>query len=262
MDLSTSRSAARLAVPVLLALLAGGCGGDSPSTTAAPATTTTAAPTTTTVPPLNAKELAWLKGVSAVRTKVENSFQAKGSVSLTRAIVLEYNSQLASWSRQLRRLGTPPIASSRPIRSSGRPSRPSTRARTATPGRLVSSAPAARWTPAWRHGCSRRRSTAAMPPRGMAPTCSTRPTPRARSSRPSTADKLAVALRTAHLSSVWKVRPVPRWPSCRCRREHGRRRRPPAGPALKTRMGKVLTAASGGLDRPLRRSIHRASSRH
>jgi hypothetical protein len=107
MDLSTSRSAARLAVPVLLALLAGGCGGDSPSTTAAPATTTTAAPTTTTVPPLNAKELAWLKGVSAVRTKVENSFQAKGSVSLTRAIVLEYNSQLASWSRQLRRLGAP-----------------------------------------------------------------------------------------------------------------------------------------------------------
>jgi hypothetical protein len=108
MDLSTSRSAARLAVPVLLALLAGGCGGDSGSPTAAPAaTTTTAAPTTTTVPLLNAKELAWLKGVSAVRTKVENSFQAKGPVSLTRAIVLEYYSQLASWGRQLRRLGAP-----------------------------------------------------------------------------------------------------------------------------------------------------------
>ena len=108
MDLSTSRSAARLAVPVLLALLASGCGGDSPSPTAAPAATTTAAPTTTTVPRLNAKELAWLKGVSAVRTKVENSFKAKGgAVSLTRAIVLEYNGQLASWSRQLRRLGVP-----------------------------------------------------------------------------------------------------------------------------------------------------------
>ena len=103
----TGRAAVRLATLTLLALLAGGCGGDSPSPTAAPATTTTAAATTTTVPPLNAKELAWLKGVSAVRTKVENSFKAKGPVSLTRAIVLEYNRQLASWSRQLRRLGAP-----------------------------------------------------------------------------------------------------------------------------------------------------------
>jgi hypothetical protein len=106
----TGRAAVRLGTLTLLALLAGGCGGDSPSPTAAPATTTTVAPTTTTVPPLNANELAWLKGVSAVRTKVENSFKAKGSVgsvNLTRAIVLEYNRQLASWGRQLRRLGAP-----------------------------------------------------------------------------------------------------------------------------------------------------------
>jgi hypothetical protein len=111
MDLSTRRSAARVAVPVLLALLIGGCAdqaatSSAASTTAAP--TTTVAPTTTTVPPLNAKERAWLKGVSAVRTKVENSFKAKGgAVTLTRAIVLEYNNQLASWGRQLRRLGAP-----------------------------------------------------------------------------------------------------------------------------------------------------------
>jgi hypothetical protein len=111
MDLSTSRSAARLAVSVLLALLVGGCADQTATSSAASApaaSTTTVAPTTTTVPPLNAKELAWLKGVSAVRTKVENSFKAKGgAVSLTRAIVLEYNSQLASWGRQLRRLGAP-----------------------------------------------------------------------------------------------------------------------------------------------------------
>jgi hypothetical protein len=37
------------------------------------------------------------------------------------------------------------------------------------------------------------------------------------------------------------VRPVPRWPSGRCRREDGRRRRPPAGPALKSGVKKVLT---------------------
>ena len=94
---------------VLLVALAGGCAGQRDDSTAAgqSTTSTTVAPTTTTVPPLDAKELAWLKGVSGMSTKVENSFQAKGPVSLTRAIVLEYNSQLASWGRQLRRLGAP-----------------------------------------------------------------------------------------------------------------------------------------------------------
>ena len=110
MPASTRRSAARLVPMVLLVALVGGCAGQRDDSTAAgqSTTSTTVAPTTTTVPPLNAKELAWLKGVSAVRTKVENSFKAKGgAVSLTRAIVLEYNSQLASWGRQLRRLGAP-----------------------------------------------------------------------------------------------------------------------------------------------------------
>jgi hypothetical protein len=110
MPANHSRAAARLAVTVLLVLLVGGCAGqtnDSTSAGQATSTSTTVAPTTTTVPPLDAKELAWLKGVSAVRTKVENSFKAKGAVSLTRAIVLEYKNQLASWGRQLRRLGAP-----------------------------------------------------------------------------------------------------------------------------------------------------------
>jgi hypothetical protein len=103
----------------LLALLVGGCDGDSASptaapatttattTTAAPTTTTTAAPTTTTVPPLNAKELAWLKALSGVRTKVEKSFEATGSVRVTRAILVESSNRLAAWSRQLRRMGAP-----------------------------------------------------------------------------------------------------------------------------------------------------------
>jgi hypothetical protein len=107
MPSTTGRSAIRLATLILLALLVGGCGEDSANPTAAPATTTTAAPTTTTVPPLDAKELAWLNGVSAVRTKVENSFQAKGSGPVTRAIMVEFSNELASWSRQLRRLGAP-----------------------------------------------------------------------------------------------------------------------------------------------------------
>jgi hypothetical protein len=105
MPSNTGRSAIRLASLIFLALLVGGCGGDSGSPTAAPATT--AVPTTTTVPPLDAKERAWLKGVSAVRAKVEESYQAQGSGRVTRAIMMESSMELAGWSRQLRRLGTP-----------------------------------------------------------------------------------------------------------------------------------------------------------
>jgi hypothetical protein len=109
MPSNTGRSANRLATLTLLTLLASGCGGDSASPTAASATTTatTAAPTTTTIPPLDAKELAWLKGVSAVRTKVEKSFQTQGPGTVTRAIMVESSREMAAWSRQLRRLGTP-----------------------------------------------------------------------------------------------------------------------------------------------------------
>jgi hypothetical protein len=109
MPAGTRRSAARLVAMVLLVALVGGCAGQRDESTAAgqSTTSTTVAPTTTTVPPLNAKELAWLTGVSAVRTKVENSFQAQGSGQVTRAIVLESSRQLASWGRQLRRLGAP-----------------------------------------------------------------------------------------------------------------------------------------------------------
>jgi hypothetical protein len=107
MSSTTGRSAIRLATLILLALLISGCGEDSASTTAAPATATTAAPTTTPIPRLNAEELAWLKGISAVRTKVEHSLQAMGSGQVTRAIMLEHSRELAAWSRQLRRLGAP-----------------------------------------------------------------------------------------------------------------------------------------------------------
>ena len=107
MPSDTVHSAIRLATLILLVLLVGGCGGDSTSPTAEPATATTAAPATTTVPPLDAKELAWLKGVSGVRAKVEESFQAGGSGPVTRAIMLEHSRELAAWSRQLRRLGAP-----------------------------------------------------------------------------------------------------------------------------------------------------------
>jgi hypothetical protein len=109
MPAGTRRSAARLVAMVLLVALVGGCAGQRDESTAAgqSTTSTTVAPTTTTVPPLDAKELAWLKGVSGVSAKVENSFQAQGSGQVTRAIVLESSRKLAAWGRQLRRLGSP-----------------------------------------------------------------------------------------------------------------------------------------------------------
>jgi hypothetical protein len=108
MPASTNRSVGHLVVPVLLALLVGGCGGDSASSAAAPATTaTTAAPTTTTIPPLDAEELAWLKAVSGVRTKAEKSMQAEVGGQVTRAVLVESSRKLAAWSRQLRQIGSP-----------------------------------------------------------------------------------------------------------------------------------------------------------
>jgi hypothetical protein len=109
MPANLNRAAARLAVLVLLVLLVGGCAGQTDDSTAAAqsTTSTTVAPTTTTVPPLTAEELAWLKAVSGVRSKVEESIQAGGSGRLTRAIMVESGNNLAAWSRQLRRIGAP-----------------------------------------------------------------------------------------------------------------------------------------------------------
>ena len=74
---TSRRSGARSAALILLVVLAGGCAGqtDEP-TAAAPATTTTVAPTTTTLPPLTAKELAWLKAIPTVGRKIEKSIEA------------------------------------------------------------------------------------------------------------------------------------------------------------------------------------------
>jgi hypothetical protein len=105
MDPSTSRSAARLAVPVLLALLVIGCADQTATSTAA--STTAASITTVALPTTPPLDLAWLKALSGVRTKVEKSFEARGSGTVTRAIMAESSNKLAAWSRQLRRMGAP-----------------------------------------------------------------------------------------------------------------------------------------------------------
>jgi hypothetical protein len=106
MPASTHHAAVRLAAWLLLVLVAGGCAGqtDKP-TTAAAATTTTVAPTTTTLPPLTAKELAWLKAIPAVSRKIEKSIEAIRD--LTPAGMARLANTFRSCTRELVRGGSP-----------------------------------------------------------------------------------------------------------------------------------------------------------
>jgi hypothetical protein len=101
------RSAARLAVPVLLVLLVSGCGGQSNDSTASgqATTSTTVAPTTTTVPPMTTEELAWLKAVTTLHKKMDKALQE--NVTLTRAKMTSYATTLRACSRELTRIGSP-----------------------------------------------------------------------------------------------------------------------------------------------------------
>jgi len=105
----TSRRAACLAVAVVGALLVAGCADQTPTTSPAasqPSTTsTTVAPTTTTVPPLTAKELAWLKAIPKVRTKIDKSIETTSN--LTISAMRNLATSLRSCSRELARGGAP-----------------------------------------------------------------------------------------------------------------------------------------------------------
>jgi hypothetical protein len=110
MPASTSRSVARLAVTVLLVVLVSGCAGKKATSTAASppsTTTTTTAPTTTTIPPMTAKELAWLKAVTRLHEKMDKALNESGSVTLTRAKMTSYANTLRACSRELARIGSP-----------------------------------------------------------------------------------------------------------------------------------------------------------
>jgi hypothetical protein len=105
MPANTRRFAARLA-SILLVVLVAGCAGqsDEPSTAAA-ASTTTVAPTTTTLPPLTAKELAYLKAISTVSRKIEKSIEAISD--LTPAGMARLANTFRSCTRELVRGGPP-----------------------------------------------------------------------------------------------------------------------------------------------------------
>jgi hypothetical protein len=115
MPASTRRSTACLTATILLVLLVGGCAGQPEDSTAAgqPTTSTvaqattasTVAATTTTVPPLTAKELAWIKALPRLDAKVSKAM--KGTLNLTIAKMRSLAEAYRSCTRQLRRMGVP-----------------------------------------------------------------------------------------------------------------------------------------------------------
>jgi hypothetical protein len=107
MPATTRRSAALVAVSILLLVLFAGCAGqtDQPSTAGAASTTSTVAPTTTTLPPLTAEELAWLKAIPTVSRKIEKSIEAISN--LTPAAMARLANTFRSCTRELVRGGPP-----------------------------------------------------------------------------------------------------------------------------------------------------------
>jgi len=83
----TSRRATWLAVAVVGAVLVAGCGGGTATSTAASTpTSSTLAPTTTTIPPLTAKELAWLEAISKLHKKLDKVW-TDSPTNLTSAVM-------------------------------------------------------------------------------------------------------------------------------------------------------------------------------
>jgi hypothetical protein len=103
--LSGRRSVTRLAALILLVVLAGGCAGQTDEPSTAAAATTTVAPTTTTLPPLTAKELAWLKAIPVVSKKIEKSIELIRNLTVTGMTKLA--NSLRSCTRELARGGSP-----------------------------------------------------------------------------------------------------------------------------------------------------------
>ena len=91
------------AAAVLLALLAGGCAGHtatSPKPKPSPAASTTAPA------PMTAAELAWIKAVTDLHTKIDKPFTA-GTINMTQAKMSRLGNKLRACSRELQTIGPP-----------------------------------------------------------------------------------------------------------------------------------------------------------
>jgi hypothetical protein len=99
------RRASRIAVMVLLALLAGGCASHkAPSTTTADRHATSSPSPTAT--PMTAAEREWVSAIAHLQHKIDKPFTAR-TMAMTRAKMTQLETAAGGCSRKLRRLGVP-----------------------------------------------------------------------------------------------------------------------------------------------------------
>jgi len=106
----TSRRCVCLAVAVLCALVAGGCGGQSETSTAATTSSTVAAATTrsatTTAGPMTGEELVWLEAISKLHREIDKVL-VNSPTNMTSATLRTLANDLRGCGRELARLGVP-----------------------------------------------------------------------------------------------------------------------------------------------------------
>lgn len=101
---TVSHRALRVAVPVVLVLLACGCAGHNAASPAANGrAASSAAPTAT---PMTGAELAWVTGITKLHNKIDKAF-APRNMTLTRAKLIHLGTAAGSCSRKLHRMGSP-----------------------------------------------------------------------------------------------------------------------------------------------------------
>jgi hypothetical protein len=97
--------ASRIAVMVLLALLAGGCASHKAPSTATANRHPTASPSPTATP-MTAAERDWIAAITHLRHKIDKPFTAR-AMTMTRAKMTQLETAAGGCSRKLHRLGVP-----------------------------------------------------------------------------------------------------------------------------------------------------------
>lgn len=100
------RRASRIAVMVLLALLAGGCAShQAPSAVGSGHATSSPSPTAT---PMTASERQWVAAIAHLQHKIDKPFTAR-TMAMTRAKMTQLETAAGGCSRKLHRLGVPSL---------------------------------------------------------------------------------------------------------------------------------------------------------
>ena len=102
---TSHRRASRIAVTVLLALLAGGCASHQAPSTATANRRATSSPSPTATP-MTVAEREWVAAIAHLQHKIDKPFTAR-TMAMTRAKMTQLETAAGGCSRKLRRLGVP-----------------------------------------------------------------------------------------------------------------------------------------------------------